>query len=99
MFEDHFREKNPLKNVIPYCYFSLSFYLVEIGKVPQAVKLLKRMESFLNEKSDNKIKALTYYNLGILQYALGEFKIGIHNIEIAYKKIVEFFCLKNSSIR
>ena len=91
MFEDHFREKNPLKNVIPYCYFSLSFYLVEIGKVPQAVKLLKRMESFLNEKSDNKIKALTYYNLGILQYALGEFKIGIHNIEIAYKKIVEFF--------
>jgi len=91
MFDDHFRDKNLLKNVIPYCYFSLSFYLVEIGKVPNAVKLLKRMESFLNEKSDNRIKALTYYNLGVLQYALGEFKIGIHNIEIAYKKIVEFF--------
>ena len=91
MFEDHFRDKTALKNVIPYCYFSLSFYLVEIGKVPNAVKLLRRMESTLNEKSDNKLKALTYYNLGVLQYALGEFKIGIHNIEIAYKKIVEFF--------
>ena len=90
MFEDHFRDKTPLKSVIPYCYFSLSFYLVEIGKIPNAVNLLKKMESSLNEKSDTKLKALTYYNLGVLQYALGEFKTGIHNIEIAYKKIVEF---------
>ena len=91
MFDDHFREIKTCKNVAPYCYFSISFYLVEIGKVPQTVKLLKKMESSFSEKSDTKLKALTYYNLGVLQYALGEFKIGIHNIEEAYKLIVKFF--------
>ena len=91
MFDDHFREIKTYKNVAPYCYFSISFYLVEIGKVPQTVKLLKKMVSSFNEKSDTKLKALTFYNLGVLQYALGEFKIGIHNIEVAYKLIVDFF--------
>ena len=33
MFEEHFREIRSCKNVVPYCYFSISFYLVEIGKV------------------------------------------------------------------
>ena len=91
MFDDHFREIKTCKNVAPYCYFSISFYLVEIGKVPQTVKLLKKMESSFSEKSDTKLKALTYYNLGVLQYALGEFKIGIHNIEEAYKLIAKSF--------
>ena len=92
MFDDHFRENKSSKNVAQYCYFSISFYLVEIGKVPQTVKLLKKMVTSFNEKSDTKLKALTFYNLGVLQYALGEFKIGIHNIEVAYKLIVDF-CL------
>ena len=89
MFDYHFRENKAAKNIVPYCYFSISFYLVEIGKVPQTVKLLKKMVSSFSEKTDINLKALTYYNLGILQYALGEFKIGIHNLEIAYKLIVD----------
>ena len=89
MFDYHFRENKTTKNIVPYCYFSISFYLVEIGKVPQTVKLLKKMVSSFTEKTDNRLKALTYYNLGILQYALGEFKIGIHNLEISYKQIVD----------
>ena len=40
------------------------------------------MVSSITEKTDNRLKSLTYYNLGILQYALGAFKIGIHNLEI-----------------
>ena len=89
MFDYHFRENKSTKNIVPYCYFSISFFLVEIGKVPQTVNLLKKMVSSFNEKTENKLKALTYYNLGILQYALGEFKIGIHNLEISYKQIVD----------
>ena len=89
MFDDHFNENE--KKIASYCYFFTSFYLVEIGKVPQTVKLLKRMITFF-VKLDNDInvlKYLTYYNLGMLQYALGNFDIGIHNIETAYKLIVE----------
>ena len=89
MFDYHFRENKTTKNIVPYCYFSISFYLVEIGKVPQTVKLLKKMVSSFSEKTETKLKALTYYNLGILQYALGEFKIGIHNLEISYKQFVD----------
>ena len=90
MFDYHFRENKTTKNIVSYCYFFIAFYLVEIGKVPQSVKLLKKMVSSFNEKTDNKLKALTYYNLGILQYALGEFKIGIHNLEISYKQFVDY---------
>ena len=82
MLDYHFRENKTTKNIVPYCYFSISFYLVEIGKVLQTVKLLKKMVSSFTEKTDNRLKSLTYYNLGILQYALGAFKIGIHNLEI-----------------
>ena len=89
MFDYHFRENKSIKSIVPYCYFSISFYLVEIGKVPQTVKLLKKMVQSFSEKTENKLKALTYYNLGILQYALGEFKIGIHNLETSYKQIVD----------
>ena len=89
MFDYHFRENKAIKNIVPYCYFTISFYIVEIGKVPQTVKLLKKMVSSFTEKTDTKLKALTFYNLGILQYALGEFKIGIHNLESAYKQIVD----------
>ena len=90
MFDDHYNESG-YKNIVATCYFFTSFYLVEIGKVPQTVKLYKRMVSvfFNTENDNNKLKALTYYNLGLLQYALGYFDIGIHNIEIAYKLIVE----------
>ena len=89
MFDDHFTETE--KKIAAYCYFFISFYLVEIGKIPQTIKLLKRMVSFF-AKLDNDInilKYLTYYNLGVLQYAIGSFDIGIHNIETAYKLIVE----------
>ena len=90
MFDDHYNESG-YKNIVSYCYFFVSFYLIEIGKVPQTVKLYKRMVSiFFNaENNNNKLKALTYYNLGLLQYALGYFDIGIHNIETSYKLIVE----------
>ena len=90
MFDDHYNESG-YKNIVSYCYFFVSFYLVEIGKVPQTIKLYKRMVSvFFNlENNNNKLKALTYYNLGVLQYALGNFDIGIHNIETAYKLVVE----------
>ena len=90
MFDDHYNE-SAYKNIVSYCYFFTSFYLVEIGKVPQTVKLYKRMVViFFNTENENlKLKCLTYYNLGLLQYALGYFDIGIHNIEIAYKLIIE----------
>ena len=90
MFDDHYNESG-YKNIVSYSYFFTSFYLVEIGKVPQTVKLYKRMVSvFFNTDNDNnRLKALTFYNLGLLQYALGYFDIGIHNIEKAYKLIVE----------
>jgi hypothetical protein len=93
MVDENFREYRPTKNVSSYCYFSLSFYLVEIGKVTQTVKLLQKTVNSFSDKKDinTKLKALTSYNLGILQYALGEFKTGIHNLEVAYKLIVEFF--------
>ena len=89
MFEDHFIENET--KISSYCCFFTSFYLVEIGKVPQTVKLLRRMLSFFGKMDDgiNILKYLTYYNLGVLQYALGDFDIGIHNIETAYKLIVE----------
>ena len=91
MFDSHFRENKLCKNIVPYCYFSISFYLVEIGKVSQSIKLLKRMVTSFTDKTDKVLKGLTFYNLGILQYALGEFKIGIHNLETAYKLSDEFF--------
>ena len=90
MFDDHYNEIG-YKNIVSYCYFFVSFYLVEIGKVPQTVKLYKRMVNifFSSENNNNKLKALTNYNLGLLQYALGYFDKGIHNIELAYKLIVQ----------
>ena len=89
MFDDHYSENIMYRNLVPYCYFSTSFYLVEIGKIAQTIKLLKRMVGYNFELSlDNKLIALTYYNLGLLQYALGFFDIGIHNIETSYKLIV-----------
>ena len=89
MFDDHFNESE--KKITSYCYFFTSFYLVEIGKIPQTVKLLKRLITFF-AKLDNDVnilKYLTHYNLGLIQYALGNFDIGIHNMETAYKLIVE----------
>ena len=89
MFDDHFNEGE--KKIISYCYFFTSFYLVRIGKVPQAVKLLKRLITFFAKLNNdvNILKYLTYHNLGLIQYALGNFDIGIHNMEIAYKLIIE----------
>ena len=89
MFDDHYSENIMYKNIVPYCYFSTSFYLVEIGKITQTVKLLRRMVGYNYDLNlDSKLCALTYYNLGLLQYALGNFDIGIHNIETSYKLIV-----------
>ena len=89
LFDDHYSENTFYKNIVPYAYFSTSFYLVEIGKITQTVKLLRRMVGFnFDLLLDSKLSAFTYYNLGLLQYALGFFDIGIHNIETAYKIIV-----------
>ena len=86
MFDDHYSENFTFKNIVPYCYFSTSFYLVEIGKIAQTVKLLRRMVGDNYEVHlKNRLYALTYYNLGLLQYAIGFFDIGIHNMEIAFK--------------
>ena len=95
MFNDHYNDND--KNIVAYCFFFSSFYLVEIGKVSQTVILYKRIvtmfsnsEKDKNNKNDNlKLKCLIYYNLGLLQYALGYFDIGIHNLEFAYKLIVD----------
>ena len=89
LFDDHYSENFTYKNIVPYCYFSTSFYLVEIGKIAQTVKLLRRMVGENYEVHlKNRLYALTYYNLGLLQYAIGYFDIGIHNIEIAYKMVL-----------
>ncbi len=89
MFDDHYSENTMYKYIVPYCYFSTSFYLVEIGKISQTIKLLRRMVGLNFDSSLNsKLCAFTYYNLGLLQYALGYFEIGIHNIETSYKLIV-----------
>ena len=86
LFDDHYSENFNFKNIVPYSYFSTSFYLVEVGKISQTVKLLRRMVGENYEVHlKNRLYALTYYNLGLLQYAIGYFDIGIHNIEIAYK--------------
>ena len=88
MFDDHYSENQVYKNIVPYCYFSTSFYLVEIGKITQTIKLLRRMVGFNFDLSlNNKLRALIYFNLGLLQYSLGSFDIGIHNIETSYKLI------------
>ena len=89
MFEDHFKDIRGTRNIVLYCYFSICYHLVEIGKVPQTIKLLKRMVNSFTEKTKLDLKALSFYNLGVLQYAVGDFKIGIHNLETAYKLIVE----------
>ena len=89
MFEDHYKDLRNTRNTILYCYFSICYYLVEIGKVPQTIKLLKRMVTSFSEKTNNELKALSFYNLGLLQYAVGDFRIGIHNLETSYKLIVE----------
>ena len=89
MFEDHFKDIRGTRNIVLYCYFSICYHLVEIGKVPQTIKLLKRMVNSFTEKTKLDLKALSFYNLGLLQYAVGDFKIGIHNLETAYKLIVE----------
>ena len=89
LFDDHYSESYNLKNIIPYCYFSSSFYLVEVGKISQTVNLLRRMVGENYEVHlQNRLYALTYFNLGLLQYAIGYFDIGIHNMEIAHKIMV-----------
>ena len=89
LFDDHYSETSIYKNIVPYCYFSTSFYLVEIGKISQTIKLLRRMVgSNFDLILNSKLRAFTYYNLGLLQYAIGHFDIGIHNIETSYKLIV-----------
>lgn len=88
MIESQFSDSK-MKNIVPYCFFTISFYLVETGKIDATIKLLKRMISSFTEKADNKLKALTFYNLGVLKYALGEFKLGVHNLEMSYKLIVD----------
>ena len=86
MFDDHYSENYSFKNIIPYCYFSISFYLVEIGKIAQTVKLLWRMVGDNFEVHlKNRLYALTYFNLGLLQYSIGQFDIGIHNMETSFK--------------
>ena len=89
LFYDHYIDSHEYSVIISYCYFATTFYLVEIGKVAQAMKLLRRMVNNLNQETDSKLYALTYYNLGILQFAIGYFDLGIHNIEIAYKIILD----------
>ena len=89
MFDDHFNESE--KKIVAYCYFFTSFYLVEIGKVTQTVKLLKRIITIFTKLDNdvNILKYLTHFNLGVVQYALGNFDIGIHNMETALKLIIE----------
>jgi hypothetical protein len=89
LFDDHYNENTTYRNIVPYCYFSTSFYFVEIGKIVQAVRLLRRIVGSNRDlKIDRKLSVLIYYNLGLLQYALGYYDIGIHNIETSYKLIV-----------
>ena len=89
LFDDHYSESYIFKNIVPYCYFSVSFYLVEVGKISQTVNLLRRMVGENYEiHLKNRLYALTYFNLGLLQYAIGYFDIGIHNMEIAHKIMV-----------
>ena len=86
MFGDHYSENYNFKNIVPFCYFSTSFYLVEVGKIAQTVKILRKMLGDNYEVHlKNRLYALTYYNLGLLEYSIGQFDVGIHNIEIAYK--------------
>ena len=89
IFDDRFNENHLTKNIPPYCNFSISYYLVIIGKVSQTVNLLSRMVDSFNDKTDNKLRVLTQYNLGLLQYAIEDFKNGIHNLEICYKLIID----------
>ena len=89
LFDDHYSESYSFKNIVPYCYFSSSIYLVEVGKISQTVTLLRRMVGENYEiHLKNRLYALTYFNLGLLQYAIGYFDVGIHNMEIAYKIMV-----------
>ena len=89
IFDDRFNENHLTKNIPPYCNFSISYYLVIIGKVSQTVNLLSRMVNSFNDKTNNKLRVLTQYNLGLLQYAIEDFKNGIHNLEICYKLIID----------
>ena len=90
MFENHFSENKFINNNLPhYCYFSISYYLIETGKIIQTIKLLSRLVKSFNDNTDKQLKAFSLFDLGLLQYAIGAFKIGIHNLECSYKTIVE----------
>ena len=47
------------------------------------------MVNSFNDKTDNKLRVLTQYNVGLLQHAIEDFKNGIHNLEICYKLIID----------
>lgn len=92
IFEEYFKDSNMYCNcncsVVSYCYLYICYHLVLIGKVSQTINLLKRMVHSFTEKTHLNVKVLALYNLGILQYAIGEFKVGIHRLETVYKLVV-----------
>ena len=89
MFSNYFSENKLTKIISQYCYFNISYYLIETGKIISTIKLLSRMVNSFNDDTEKKLRAFSEYNLGLLQYAIGDFKIGIHNLESSYKVIVD----------
>ena len=93
IFEEYYKNSNIDCNcncsVVSYCYLYICYHLVLIGKVPQTINLLKRMARSFTEKTQLNVKLLALYNLGVLQYAIGEFKVGIHRLETVYKLVMD----------
>ena len=69
------------------CFNNLSYFLVENGYVTYASNLLKKTKVNSLLANHSTLQIIIQYNLGILEYAIGKFKEGIHNIEEANQKL------------
>ena len=102
LFDEYFRTKNII--IAYYSYFSICYYFVVEGKILETIKLLTHLLKNLNDDKINYINNIKkmiifiHFNLGILFFAIGDYKQSIHNLEISYKLFLSnnnVFFIKN----
>ena len=74
-----------------YFFTYITPYICLNKKMIIAEKFLKKVESLLSSESIpcSVFNVVVYHNLGVIQYAIGKYQDGIHNLEIAYRLVVE----------
>jgi len=95
--------ESPLKIPLILIYYYLSFILVKIDKISNAINLLRyilgeirRINSHKDSKSNSNVvlpysslEAKIYLNIGILMNYNGDFNLGIHHLENCYRLCFE----------